>query len=124
MGEVLKTIRKKYAFYFRIAAKTVVTNHSLRSQLEDIATVAETSDKARLLDRHDDWLEILDEALSVVEKHLAKYTRALKLLELEFDIEEFRNGCHKRATNRCNVAKRAKKHIVNLIDDLCIHLND
>lgn len=124
MGEVFKTVRKKYAGYFRIAAKTVVTNHSIRSQLEDIATVAETSDKARLLDRHDDWLEILDEALSVVEKHLAKYTKALKLLELEFDIEEFSKGSHKRATNRCNVAKRAKKNIVNLIDDLQNHLND
>jgi hypothetical protein len=55
---------------------------------------------------------------------LAKYTKALKLLELEFDIEEFSKGSHKRATNRRNVAKRAKKNIVNLIDDLQNHLND
>lgn len=117
-GRVFVTIRERYAMYFRIAAKSVLTDHSIRSQLEDIALVAKTSSKARLLDRHDDWMLALDSSLEVVEKHFKKYQRALNLLELEQDIEEFSLGIHKRAAKRSRVARSAKKSILNLVEDL------
>ena len=117
-------IRKNYAQFYKIAARTVVTDRSIKAQLIDIATVAETATKARLLDRHDDWLQTLDEALDAVEKHLKKSEKALKLLELEQDIKEFSKGIHARAGSRAKVARKTKKNVLNLVDDLQNFIND
>lgn len=100
-----------------------MTDHSIKANLIDIALVAERTPKARLLDRHDDWLAVLDSAVDVVEKAFTKSQKALKLLELEEDIKEFTKGIHARAGNRSKVAKKAKKNVLNLVEDLenCIH---
>jgi hypothetical protein len=118
------TIRKNYAKFYKIAASTVVTARSVKSQLIDIATVAESASKARLLDRHDDWLETLDAAVEAVEKHSKKSEKALKLLDLEEDIKEFSKGIHQRATRRAKVVRSAKKKVLDLVDDLQNFIHD
>lgn len=117
-GNIYNTIRRHYAQHFRSVASAVVTDRSTKAKLIDIAKVAEKEIKARLLERHDDWLEVLDSALEVVEKHFAKSQKALKLLELDQDIKEFSKGIHARAASRSKVAKRAKRTILNLVEDL------
>ena len=117
-GEVLATVRKKYAASFRIAARTVLTNQGIRSALEDIATCATAADKAWLLKRHEVWMETLDEAVDAVEKSFKNTEKAKKLLELKADIEEFTNGINMRAARRLKVAKSARRMAENLIEDL------
>jgi hypothetical protein len=118
-GRVFITIRERYVYNFKMAALSVLTDHSIRSQLEDIAMVAKTSKKARLLDRHEDWLLVLDSAVGAADKHFKKRQTALKLLaDVDEDSKEFSKGIYLRASKRSKVAKSARKNIVNLCEDL------